>query len=336
MKNLYQIKRKRSKASFIGLLLALVMVVSCVFLDGVEYESTLTAGEEATFKVNMHIEGWGTSGTRLIFSFLVPKSWNAAANTTVTFTETYHPGVLQTMSLIPAETAPFSKQGMTWATALKEEYGVGPNVLDDMEWVTYQSNVAYDISDGDNQSAAITVITKVGPDNMRVKLGFFVDHSANGLGGNINGADSHAVLYSDCIEVVDGEGDLMDFCELHFNLVVPSNATKNDILTLKFQGDIASNNLDGIDEIYLISKAVTDAGSEYEIHEKSTKTRMVRESGKTYSLTFWAADYFGIPENEEILRIDYYFTNLDGSRWVMQTYENGDPDTWFTKAIICK
>jgi hypothetical protein len=205
-----------------------------------------------------------------------------------------------------------------------------------MEWVTYQSNVTYDISDGDNQSATIKVVTKVGPDNMRVKLGFFVDHSANGLGGNINGADSHAVLYSDCIEGVDGEGDLMDFCELHFNLVTPSNATKNDILSIKFQGDIASSDLDGIDEIYLISKAVTDAGNEYEVNEKSAKTRMVHESGKTYSLTFWAADYFGIPENEEILRIDYYFTNLDGSRWVMQTYENGDPDTWFAKAIICK
>jgi hypothetical protein len=333
MKNLYQIKRKRSRASFIGLLLALVMVVSCVYLDGVEYDSTLKAGEEATFTVNMHIEGWGTPGTRLVFSFLVPTSWNAAANTTVTYTETYHPGVLQTMSLIPVETAPSSKQGTTWATALKEEYGVGPNVLDDMEWVTFQSNVTYDISDGDNQSATITVVTKVGPDNMRVKLGFYVDHSANGLGGNINGNDSHAVFYSNCIEVVDGEGELMDFCELHFNLVTPSNATKNDILTIKFQGDIEANDLDGINEIYLISKATTNSGSEYEINEKSAKTRMVHELGKTYSLTFWAADYFGIPENEEIVRIDYYFTNLDGSRSV---YEDGAPNTWFTRALICK
>jgi hypothetical protein len=118
--------------------------------------------------------------------------------------------------------------------------------------------------------------------------------------------------------------------------VVPSNATKNDILTIKFQGDIAANNLDGIDEIYLIAKAMTNSGNEYAVNEKSAKTRMVRESGKTYSLTFWAADYFGIPENEEILRLEYYFTNLDGSLSVMQTYDNGDPDTWFVKAIICK
>jgi hypothetical protein len=334
MKNLYQIKRKWSKTGF-GLLLTMVTLLSCVFLDSVEYESTLRAGEEATFTVKMHIEGWGTSGTRLIFSFLVPTSWKAAANTTVTYTETYNPGVLQTMSLVPAETAPSSKQGMTWAAALKEEYGVGPNVLDDMEWVTYQSNATYDISDGDNQSAIITVVTKVGLDNMRVKLGFYVDHSANGLGGNINGSDSHVVSYSDCIEVVDGEGELMDFCELHFNMMIPPNATKDDILTIKFQGEIGENDLDGIDEIYLVSKATT-AGGDYEVNEKSAKTRMINESGKTYSLTCWAADYFGIPENEEILRIDYYFTNADGSKSVMQTYDNGDPDTWFTKALTCK
>jgi hypothetical protein len=333
MKTLYQIKKKRSKAGLIGLSLAMVTVISCVFIDGVQYESTLKAGEDATFTVNMHIEGWGTNGTSLIFSLLAPKSWNAAANTTVTYTETYNPGVQQTMSLIPAETSPTAQQGKTWAAALKDEYGVGPNVLDDMEWVTFQGNVSYVIADGDNQSATITVVTKVGPENMRVKLGFFVDHSANGLGGNINGNDSHVARYSDCIEVVDGEGDLIDFCELHFNLVTPPNATKDDLLTIKFQGDIAANDLDGITEIYLIAKAVTNTGSEYEVNEKSAKTRMVHELGKTYSLTFWSADYFSIPENEEIARIDYYFTNLDGSRSV---YEDDALNTWFTKAIICK
>jgi hypothetical protein len=336
MKNLYQIKRKRVKTGFIGLLLAMLTVISCVYLDSVDYESTLTAGEEATFTVNMHIEGWGTNGTSLIFSFLAPKSWNAAANTTVTYTETYNPGVVQTMSLLPVETAPSKQPGKTWAAALRDEYGVGPNVLDDMEWVTFQGNVSYVIADNDNQSAIIKVVTRVGPDNMRVKLGFYVDHSANGMGDNINGNDSHAVYYTDCIEVMDGEGELIDFCELHFNLVVPPNATKNDILTIKFQGDIETNDLDGINEIYLVSKATTNSGNEYEVNEKTAKTRMVNESGKTYSLTFWAANYFGIPENEEILRIDYYFTNLDGNRWVMQTYDNGDPDTWFSKMIICK
>ncbi|MDR1120390.1 MAG: DUF4961 domain-containing protein [Dysgonamonadaceae bacterium] len=340
MKNLYQIKRKRSKAGFTGLLLAMVVtVISCVTLDSVVYESTLTAGEEATFTVNMSIDAVAVDGnisTRLIFSFLAPKSWNAAANTTVTYIDTYSPGVVKTMSLIPAETAPSSKQGMTWAAALRAEYGVGPNVLDDMEWVTYQSNETYSVGNGDKQSAAIKVVTKVGTDNIRVKLGFYVDHSDNGLGGNVNNNASHAVFYTDCIKVLNGEGDLIDFCEPHFNLVVPVNATKNDILSIKFQGDIRPNDLDGIDEIYLVAKATTNFNSEYEISEKSAKTRMVHESGKTYSVTCWAADYFGIPENEEIIRIKYYFTNSDDSMSVTPEDEEAGTGTWFTKTVICK
>jgi hypothetical protein len=63
---------------------------------------------------------------------------------------------------------------------------------------------------------------------------------------------------------------------------------------------------------------------------------MIKESGKTFSLTFWTAEYFGIPDNEEILRINYYFTNADGSLSAMQKHDDGGPDTWFTKTLICK
>ena len=94
--------------------------------------------------------------------------------------------------------------------------------------------------------------------------------------------------------------------------------------------------MDNANEIYLIAKAFTNNGAEYAVTERSAKNRMIYESGKTYSLTFWAADYFGIPENEELLRIEYYFTNEDGSQSVLQTYETGEPDTWFLSTLTCK
>jgi hypothetical protein len=334
MKNLYQIKKKRPWAGFTGLLLALVMVASCVYLDDVLYDKhTFTAGEEATFTVNMHIEAAEGTNAKLIFSFLVPKAWNAAANTTVTYTDTYYKDVVQTMSLIPAETAPKSKSGMTWAAALKKEFGVGPNLLDEMEWVTYQSDKTYTVSNGDKQKAVITVVTKVGPDRMLVKLGFFVNYSEDGLGDDDK---RYNVKYTeDCI-TVNGEGELIDFCNPHLNLVVPLKATKNDILTIKFQGNARPNNL-ATDEIYLVAKAETGSGQEYEINEKSAKTRMAHEIGNTYSLTCWAADYFGIPEDEEITRIMYYFSSADGNlKATLQDEDDQAADIWFTKAIICK
>ena len=339
------IKRIKNTVTGLGcLMLVTAIIFSCgIELDDtnpIEYDSStpLTAGENFTFSINMYVDAAADDNTALAVAFLVPKSWNARENTTITYTDTYQPGVVKSMSIIPVEVSPTNRQGMTWDGALKLLYGVGSNVLDDMEWVTFQTDEIYEVKNGDKPSAKITIVTKVGPENLRFKLGYVINTVSDGLSSETllgKPEDYRKFGETDCIEVVDGEGDLVDFCELHFNLVVPSNATKDDILTIRFQGDIASNDLDGIDEIYLVSKATT-AGGDYEVNEKSAKTRMVHESGRTYSLTFWAADYFGIPDNEEILRIDYYFTNLDGSRSVMQTYDNGDPDSWFTKAIICK
>ncbi|MDR0543389.1 MAG: DUF4961 domain-containing protein [Dysgonamonadaceae bacterium] len=320
------------------LLLVGAVFFSCVYLDPnnpIEYASVLTADENATFIVNMYIESIEDhSSDMLIFSFLVPKLWNARQNTTITYTDTYDEGVVKSMSIIPVEVAPKNRQGMTWDEALKAEFGIESNVLDEMEWVTFQSDEAYDVHNGDKQKAKITVVTKVGPDNLRFKLGYFINHSNDGLGDASGGHWKHAV--TDCIEVVDGEGETLDFCELHLNAIAPRSATKDDIITIKFQGDVESNDLDSADEIYLVAKAFTGAFHEYPVTERTAKTRMSNEKGKTYSLTFWAADYFGIPANEEILRIEYYFTNADGSKSVMQTYETGEPDTWFLSTFSCK
>jgi hypothetical protein len=334
MKNLYTTKGKWLMASFIFLLLSIITFFSCVYLDSVEYQSTLKAGENATFTVNVRIDAAENRTARLIFSILVPKGWNAAANTTVTYTDTYDEGVVKTLSIVPVEISPKNHSGMTWDAALKEKYGVGPNVLDDMEWVTFQSDEVYEVRNGDKHTAKLTVVTKVGQENMRVKLGFFINHTDDGLGGS---EDHYKVFFSDCIEIVDGDASAyVDFCELHFNSITPSNSTKDDILTIKFQGDIEPNDLDNAGEIYLIAKAITDALHEYTVSDRSVKTRMMNEQGKTYSLTFWPADYFNIPENEEILRIEYYFTNEDGSLSVMQTYDTGDPATWFLSPFMCK
>ena len=87
MKKLYKTNRKWLTAGIVSLLLTGVIFFSCVFLDSVEYDSTLKANQEATFTVNMHIDLIENRTTRLIFSFLVPKSWDAGANTKITYTE---------------------------------------------------------------------------------------------------------------------------------------------------------------------------------------------------------------------------------------------------------
>ena len=303
---------KKFRPLTLVLLIALLVSVSCVFLDGIDYPDTVTANEEATFTMNVRVKpNENSTGEKLIISLLVPNSWDTENTTTVTYTSTIDEGV-QTMSLIPPGVLPSSGGGLSWPAHLKNTFGVGPNVLDDMKWVTFQSDKVYSVANQEEVSATVTIKTMVGSKNLRAKLGFFVNNSGDGLGTDTN---RWKVMYSDCIEVVNGDGALIDFCELHYNVAQPLTATKNDFITYKFQGDIQANELINASEVHFCATAHTNTGGVYQVCDHSARTLMVRESdfSNTYSITIWPADYFSIPENEEILTIEYSFTNSDGS-----------------------
>lgn len=316
-------------------LVSLSIFFSCVYLDSVEYEPTVKAGEKATFTMKVRIEpAASVNDDRLVVAFLVPKVWNATANTKVTFTSSLYPESVRTMSLIPAGTLPKNTGGLTWEAALRERFGFGPNVLDDMEWLVYWSDDLESVTVRENFTANVKIETRTGYENMKVKLGFFVNHTDDGFSGD---AKHYKVSYTDCFQVVDGEGIVLDFCESHFNMFQPSNVTKDDIATIKFQGGIAPNALDGEEEIYLCATAYTNTGKAYDISDRSEASKMIKDShnGKTFSLTLWLGDYFKIPQDESITRLEYYFSTKDGSRWVKETAENG-AEALFITPCICK
>lgn len=305
---------------YIAVAIMTLLMVHCVYLDSVDYEPTVNAGDVATFTMNVRVEpAENKNDVRLVIGYLVPKSWVAAANTVVTYTSNIDAGI-KTMTLIPEGNLPKNGGGLTWPNALKSKFEFGPNVLEDMEWIAYWSDEVYSVSNGEKLKAAVTIKTKTGPENMRVKLGFFVNHTEDG----INGTDHWKVLYTDCFDVINGEGDPIDFCQLHFNSVQPLQATKDDIITIKYQGDIASNALDDAEEVYLCATAFTDNGNSYYVCSLDDKSRMIRENayGHTFSLTFWPAGYFSIPKGEEITKIQYSFLNEDGTVELQEVQED--------------
>lgn len=320
MKHIFNIISNKVK-SRPAVIIMMLLMMNCVYLDSVDYEPVVSAGEFATFKMNVRIEpGEAHSGVRLVIGYLVPKSWKAVQNTTVTYTSNIEPGVIKTMSLVPEGTLPKNGNGLTWEAALKNRFKVGPNVLEDMQWIAYWSDEVYSVNNGEKLRAEVSIKTKTGPDNMRVKLGFFVNHTDDG----INSTDQWKVSYTNCFEVVGGEGDVVDFCELHFNSAQPAGATKDDILTFRFQGDIAQNILEDATEIYLCATAFTDNGKAYTVCNLDEKSKMLKENefGNTYSLTFWPAGYFGIPADESISSIQYSFMNQDGSAELKQVLDD--------------
>ena len=315
--------------SYILLILFLVgaIMVACVNLISVSYDQDeIDAGEVATFRMNVEIRPIANQSeeTRLVIGFCAPKAWKPRENTTIEYENSQDPGVICKMVLIPTDISPSLAPGLTWENALWNRFGAGPNVLDDMQWVAFWSNENKPVSNGQNMDIKVTIKVQTSEQNLRAKLGFFLNHTHQGMNSDVL---HHGIDWGSCFEVVNGEGEIIDFCDLHPNMNLPGNATKNDIITIKYLGGIMENDpLEGMDDIYLSAIAHTDKGNSYARNSRQDESRMPKEGtfGRTFGLTFWPAGYFGIPDGEEITRIDYFFTDKTGTAQLMEQVTDDD------------
>ncbi|MDE6527523.1 MAG: DUF4961 domain-containing protein, partial [Muribaculaceae bacterium] len=187
----------------------------------------------------------------------------------------------------------------------------------------------------------ITVKCKVGTENLVACLGFFVNGIADGLTTDDR---YYKVVYSDAFTVYGGVGEEIDYSKLRFNTVEPMQALQDDFVTFTFSGDAYTNDLVKCDAIYLEATAYTAEGGSYTANSRTDELLMKRENTFThsYSTTIWPAGLFNIPEGETITKIDYVFTNADGSVVVNKSLDDkmggGSPasdDIPFTFNLVC-
>lgn len=327
----YLQKKHRIEAYF--LLVLSLIVIGCSFLinevnvkqeneDG-EMVAYIKAGEVATFTFSgeINIDG-DSSNETFIVAFLAPRSWNVGQNATVTYIEDkYEVDQEHKMVVIPDNEQPANYKGMTWDAALKKKFGVRSNVLNDMEWTAFKSDNYPNVSGTIHYT--VTIKCNSGRSNLKFRPSFFINHSSDGLGGD----DRHYAVKDadDCFEVVEGAGAVIDFCSTHYNQVEPLSASQDDFVTFTFQGDINTNELINVENIYIEATAYTVEGNKYVINEKSTKTLMKREVKlPRYSITCWPGGFFNIPEGESISRIEYLFTNEDGTVSISRSDDSRD------------
>ena len=307
------------------------VVVGCVYIDEFIVAQTdenghevlwAKAGTEATFILRGHIECHEDhTGVNFIVGFLAPRSWKVAENARVTYKcdlSQDHDQIL-TMSVVPATSLPKNGSGRTWVECLTQEYGVGTNVLDDMDWVVFQTDDQFDIINNQFPTYTIYIRCHVGDRNLRFHPGIFVNHTDDGFSG---GNDHKKVLFSpECFEVVDGKGMLIDYCVDHFNKVSPMNSLQDDYVTFTFNGFAGTNALAATADVYLQGTAHTYEGRQYTVDTRTDKTRMTRENAysDTYNITLWPVDFFRVPSGETIAYIEYYFCNADGTVTVTQS-----------------
>ena len=239
------IKQKRI-SRFCSYFLLVAIIVGCgVALDKInklpfneegEEVSYVKAGDIATFSLEGHAEtNEEKVGFNLVVGILVPKSWNARVNTTMTYTA---PGMNvedDPLIVIPESELPKGKN-LSWPDLLMNEFGTMSNVLNDMEWVVYRTTA--EKAPNGVTNFVVTIKCKTGPKNLKAHIGFFINHTDDGYSKD---KDHYAITESECFEVVEGEGLVTDFCDMHFNKVEPLAALQDDFVTFSFQGGIQSN-----------------------------------------------------------------------------------------------
>ena len=323
------------KSLFLALVVAM-SVASCLFLDEVAIYNEEgkevkygEVGKKLTFVIKGHLSPRSNvTADGLVMAMLVPRGWDLGSNADVTYTLTrYTEDATKRypMSLIPDASLPKNGDGMTWSERLKFVYGIGPNALDDMEWVAFQSDDSWDVVSSLDGDITVYVNTTVGTENLKCRLGFFFNHTDHGLGAMADQDDQKTLFTDYCFEVVGGQNPTVDYCNNHYNKISPMSSLQNDFVTFTFNGDAADNNLYGGD-VYLQGTAYSTSGKAYAINEKTDKTRMQpsETGGKDYNLLMWPVEFFNVPVDEELEYIDYVFTNADGSVVIGQSDDDYD------------
>jgi hypothetical protein len=133
------------------LILGIVLACCGEVITGVDQPTTAKVGDIVPITVHISIPTAGNGGPDyLVLGILVPKGWKAAQNTTITYTSPLGDG---TMSLIPDGSLPTKGGGLTWSAYMKRTFGNAGNLIDDMEWVAYQTDKPY-IHEGATPSPA--------------------------------------------------------------------------------------------------------------------------------------------------------------------------------------
>ncbi|RYY59865.1 MAG: DUF4961 domain-containing protein [Chitinophagaceae bacterium] len=306
------LKSKKLRNYFLRFLATavVVIIISCsMTIDHVDQPSSITAGDPLEVTLTVTVKSNKGQSSRLMIAFLAPKAWNARANAKVTFTSTKSTGTQQMTAIAPGTPCP-NAGGLDWAGALTAKVGNGGNLINDWEWVAYYSNSSYSLNDNDEATAWVNISIPTTLDNISFKMAYAVANSTDGLGSDPQyyGSSSSGL----CLEV-KGDGDLIDFCNPQLSGVEPRIALDNDIITIGFDAGVSDNPLKDVTELYFCATGITDTGERIEKCTPSPTSKAVSLGAGRFRLDLWPRKYFGITETQKLARLEYFFTNADGS-----------------------
>lgn len=302
---------RRKLYLFLFIAFAGLIITACVStLTIVSQDAVVTPGDSAHMVIGLQ---WSQvnydRNCRQVVGICVPKSWNVASNTTMTYKSDVGDGK---MVLIP-DGINEPSSGLPYADAMMKKFGIGPNHISDMEWVVFWTDNKLFVGNQTTVNGTISIAIKTGTDYLSFKPGYAMCEDEDGL------SDANSGYYQSqfgiCMEVIgnDPNEDVQDFCNAQIGLAEPSNATENDIITIKYNGNLDTSSLKNEANIYFCAKAFTTAGDSIEICEPSAQTQLTPFDIKQWRIDFWPKQFFNLQNGTSLRQIQYYFTNNTGT-----------------------
>ncbi|RFZ94899.1 DUF4961 domain-containing protein [Mucilaginibacter conchicola] len=303
------------------------------FINSLEQPTSANAGDVITAKLDMNFQTeQGPYSKRIVVGVLAPRAWKLGQNQNVKITYTSENKGSGTLVPIPASVvAAKAKNGENWATRMKNRFGIGPNYIDDMEWVPFWTPANIETTPFENVHAVFSVQIKVGVDgaNTSVKLGYVVCNDDDGIGDD--DIKLSPVKYADCLEV-KGEGDLIDFCNPSLTSLNPTKALDNDYQTISYNNVLIDTQLKGNHDLYLCATAHTSDGKSINVCAQNETSKLMETDPNQFQITFWPRKLFNVEAGQTITSMDYFITNKAGN--IKVGY--GNTDAPFTIKFACE
>lgn len=310
----------------VGALLLLIIVSCSITIDNVAMPSNVNGGDVLPVTLNVTITTNQDQTSNFMVALLVPKVWKVAQNATITFTSDITSGD-QGMSVIPAGSPAPQGGGLDWPTLLATKLGNGGNLLPDYEWVAFYSNTSYSVVANATIHATVNIKIKTSTDNLLFKPGFCVANSTDGL----SASDRYAASFNSCFRV-NGQGDLIDFCNPQISTIDPRTSLDNDIITVTFDGGVQSTALDNASQVYLCIEGITTTGNTLAVCIQTDATKMTALGLNKWQKDIWPRKLFNLADNQHLTGLRYFFTDAAGGSKV--GYAGGA--TPFTYTFKCQ
>lgn len=304
-------------------LVVLGIALSCCYTIIVSVNQPATAVVGSTVNIVVNVKNsCNSSGTaHFVFGFLAPKGWKTSQNAKITWASTKGNG---NMVLIPSTTIAPNSNGLSWPAYMKATFGNAGNLIDDVEWVAYQTDAPINYANGDKITGTVNItFSNIGADGnpTLVKLGYVVANDQNGFTFDGNDGDSSPTseyyneLVTSCFQLTGGTGDLVDFCNPQLTTINPPKSLDNDLVTITYNNNVTPTALAGSNAVYLCATATLSDGSTVNVCGQTAKTMLTQTSANSgvYQLTFWPKSFFGTTAAQTVVSMTYYITDKTGA-----------------------